>query len=65
MSRHQPLNGADSPAARGPYVVLMESRFEEGERIEVRVAAAWGRHDAFGQAEFERPGFVALKAVAL
>jgi hypothetical protein len=62
--RHQPLHGADSAEAwvPRPFLVLMEHRYEEGERIKVRVPAAIGPRDAKQQAAELRPGYVALQA---
>ena len=59
----RPLHGADSPDQRRPYSVLMEARFEEGDRIKVRVPAAYGPRDAKNQAQFEHPDYVSLDAV--
>lgn len=63
MSRHQPTAGADSPDQRKPFSVLMEARFEEGDRIRVRVPAAYGPRDAKNQAQFDHPEYVSLDAV--
>ena len=41
----------------------MEHRFEEGERIRVRVPAAYGPRDAKNQAQFDHPDYVSLDAV--
>lgn len=43
-----------------PFVVVMEDESEY--RINVRIPAAIGRHDAMGQARDLRPGFMALDA---
>lgn len=60
--RHQPLAGADSAEAWNPrpFVVVMED--EDEFRINVRVPAAIGRHDAMNQARDMRPGFMVLAA---
>jgi hypothetical protein len=63
MSRHQPKHGADSPEGRKPFSVLMENRWEEGDRIRVRIPAAYGPRDAKNQAQFDHPEYVSLDAV--
>ena len=62
-SRHQPTHGADSPDQRRPFSVLMESRWEEGERIKVRIPAAYGPRDAKNQAQLDNPEYVSIDAV--
>ena len=64
-SRHQPAHGADSPDQRKPYSVLMEARWEEGDRIKVRVPSAYGPRDAKNQAQFEHPDYVSLDATEI
>jgi hypothetical protein len=60
----RPLHGADSAEAwqPRPFLVLMEERWDEGNRIKVRIPAAIGPRDAKQQAAELRPGFVALQA---
>lgn len=60
--RAQPTQGADSPDQRKPYSVLMEARFEEGDRIRVRVPSAYGPRDAKNQAQLDNPDYVSLDA---
>lgn len=61
-SRHRPINGADSPEGIRPYLVVLEDRYEEGDRIKVRVPEAYGPVDARKRAEQTHPGWVGLSA---
>lgn len=61
-SRHQPLNGADSPEGVRPYLVTLDERHDGDPRIRVRVPAAYGPKDAKHQAEFDHPDYVAVHA---
>lgn len=58
----RPLHGADSAEAWNPtpWVVLMED--DDGDRINVRIAAAIGRRDAYGQARDLHPYYTPLRA---
>ena len=57
--RHQPVNGADSPEARtGPYVVDMRNRWDDDDRIAVRIPLAWGPRDAKNLAEDLHPEYL-------
>ncbi len=64
MSRHQPLNGADSAEAYvlRPYSVFLVDRFDDHDRRSVRIPAALGPNDAKSQARELHPGYVALEA---
>ena len=69
-SRHQPLNGADSPEdfpadpfeedvwAPRPFSVVMEDW--DHDRIKLRIPAAIGRHDAENQARDLRPDYMVV-----
>jgi hypothetical protein len=63
VSRHQPLNGADSPEVeRRPYIVDLRGRYDEDDRLTVRVPSAFGPRDAFNQAQLDNPGYSAVAA---
>ena len=58
----RPQHGADSAEGIRPYMVLMENRWEHGDRFSVRIAAAYGPIDACNQAQLDHPEYTGLRA---
>lgn len=58
MSRHRPLNGADSEEPK-PYIVTLAL---DDHQFTVRVPLAYGPLDAKNQAEYDHDGYDAIRA---